>query len=340
VNVQSQQQIRDFKDIKSLINKSKLDDKVKNLSIKIFAEIAKAESKVHGKPINSVHFHEVGALDSIVEIVCTAISYSCLDIDFVYSRKIPLGKGVASTMHGSIPIPAPATLEVLKGIPVYGGDFDFEMTTPTGAAIIKALVNDFRDIPEMTVKKIGMGAGKTEGKNIPNILRLLYGSTSEKSLDKISEAWLGDLIIQEKSILLSTNIDDSTPEIIGYLLDKLFKSDVLDAWVETIYMKKNRPAFKVCALCKLENLANTLTLIFSETSTIGIRAEEIKRFILKRELKRVKLPYGEVIVKVAVLNGREITLSPEYDSCANLAKRTGKPLKEIYQDAVLFLSSK
>ncbi|MBM3706972.1 MAG: nickel pincer cofactor biosynthesis protein LarC [Actinobacteria bacterium] len=344
VNVQTKQKARSFKDIKNLINVSSLDEKVKNLSINIFTEIARAESKIHGSPVDDVHFHEVGAVDSMIDIVSCAILYYCLDINLVYSRKIPLGRGTAPTIHGKIPIPAPATLEILRGIPVYGGDFDFEVTTPTGAAIIKVLVNNFNDIPAMSVKKIGMGAGNTEGKDSPNVLRLLYGSAPEETGPGIYKDIYKDSIFnfldEQELIILSTNIDDSTPEIIGYLLDRLFKNKVLDAWVETILMKKNRPAFKVCALCKPENLADTLILIFSETSTFGVRVEEVKRFALKREIKRVKLPYGEVMVKVAILKGKEIIISPEYESCVSLAKKTGKPLQDIYHDAVFFLSSK
>ena len=344
VIVEPEQKNRNLKDIKTLINESNLDEKVKRLSIDVFMEIAMAESKIHGNSMDEIHFHEVGAVDSIIDIVSTAILYNCLNIDLVYSRKVPLGRGTAQAMHGRIPVPAPAALEILKGVPVYGGDFDFEVTTPTGAAIIKVLASEFKDIPEMTVKKVGLGAGKTEGSSIPNVLRLLYGSAYERSNLKVfydkSVGNQTNFLEQKELILLSTNIDDCTPEIIGYLMGRLFKNKVLDAWAETIFMKKNRPAFKICVLCEPENLTDILGLIFSETTTTGIRAEEIKRFSLKRELKRVRLPYGEIKIKIASLGDKNITFSPEYDSCASLAEKTGKPLKEIYQDAVFFLSRK
>jgi len=344
VDVQEKQKARNFRDIKSLINESSLDEKVKNLSIDIFTEIAEAESKIHGGSINDVHFHEVGAVDSIIDIVSCAILYNCMDINVVYSRRVPLGKGTVSTMHGKIPIPAPAALEILKGVPVYGGNFDFEVTTPTGAAIVKVLADDFTDMPGMVIKKIGMGAGNKDSEGSPDVLRLIYGSALKETRPEIYRNIYKDEIFNfldsQQLIILSTNIDDSTPEIIGYILDRLLKNKALDVWAETILMKKNRPAFKICALCRPENLAYMLNLIFSETSTFGVRVEEIKRFAVKRELRKVKLPYGEVKVKAAILKGKEITISPEYESCVSLAKKTGKPLKEIYRDAVFFFSSK
>jgi len=344
VDVQTKQKSRNFKDIKSLINESSLDEKVKDLSIDIFTEIAAAESKIHGCSINDVHFHEVGAVDSIIDIVSCAVLYNCMDINVVYSRRVPLGEGTVSTMHGVIPIPAPAALEILKGVPVYGGNFDFEVTTPTGAAMVKILTDDFTDIPDIVIKKIGMGAGNKDGKGSPDVLRLIYGSASKEAgpeiYKNIYKDELFDFLDRQQLLILSTNIDDSTPEIIGYILERLFKNKALDVWAETILMKKNRPAFKICALCRPEDLAGMLNLIFSDTSTFGVRVEEIKRFAVKRELRKVKLPYGEVKVKAAILKGKEITISPEYESCVSLAKKTGKPLKEIYRDAVFFFSSK
>ena len=327
VNVAGSQPHRNFEDIKKIIGASSLDEEVKKISLDIFHLIAGAEAAVHDCEIGKIHFHEVGAVDSIIDIVSTAIGLRFLKIESFYSSKIPLGSGFVESSHGRLPVPAPAALEILKEIPVYGGDFDSEVTTPTGAAIIKTLAVKFGEIPDMKIEKIGYGAGSKAKKKIPNILRLLIGTVTDK-LEPL----------EENLIILSANIDDSTPEIMGYLQETLLKDRALDVWVEPIYMKKNRPAFKLCVLCGRESEREIIDKIFSESSTLGIRREEIKRYSVDREIKKVKLPYGEVRVKTGIYKGKKVNISPEFESCRKLAKKTGRPLKEIYQDAILFFS--
>ncbi len=334
VEITSSPEGRDYKEIKRIIDSSSLQSDVKKTALKIFQVLAEAEAKVHGTNIDKIHFHEVGAVDSIVDIVSTAIGIKSLGIDAIYSSKVPLGSGFVSTMHGKLPIPAPATLEILKGCPVYGGGFDFEVTTPTGAAILKALVRKFGVMPPVNIEKIGCGAGSKKNEGIPNVLRITKGSIKEETNGKKGTSGREDLI------LLSTNIDDSTPEILGYLMDKLYRTKVLDAWIEPIYMKKNRPAFKLCAICDSKLEHEVVSVIFRETTTLGIRREIVERYTAARKIKKVKLPYGEVKVKIGIYHGKEVTVSPEFESCRKLAQKLDKPLKEVYQDAIFLLSSK
>ncbi len=327
VEVTEPQSARNYRDIKKMIGKSRLDKEVKEISGNIFQKVAEAEAVVHGYEVDKVHFHEVGAVDSIIDITGTAVCLNELKIDLFYSNRVPTGKGFVNCAHGKLPVPAPATLEILKGIPAYGGDFDFEVTTPTGAAIIKALVAGSGDIPFMKIKKIGYGAGSNENKKVPNVLRLLKGTMEE-------EHYLNE----ESLILLSSNIDDSSPEIMGYLMGKLFKNEALDAWIEPIYMKKTRPAFKINVLCERKKEQEMIEIILMESTTLGVRSEHIKRFSIIRKVKTARLSYGEVKVKVGILGDREINISPEFESCKKLAQKTGRPLKEIYHDAVVFFS--
>jgi len=327
VKVTGSQPYRNYEDIKRIIGESNLDTGVKKISLDTFHLIAKAEAGVHGYDIDKIHFHEVGAVDSIIDIVSTAIGLKNLKIESFYSSNIPLGSGFVYSSHGKLPVPAPATVEILKEMPVYGGNFDFEVTTPTGAAIIKTLAAKFGGIPVMEIEKIGYGAGSNIKKETPNILRLLKGVARDRYEPK-----------EENLIMLSANIDDSTPEIMGYLQEKLLKNRVLDVWVEPIYMKKNRPAFKLCVLCGRESEPEIIDIILLESTTLGIRKEEVKRYSISREIKTVKLPYGEVKVKIGTYKGKKVNISPEFESCSKLAKKTGKPLKEIYQDVILFFS--
>jgi uncharacterized protein (TIGR00299 family) protein len=312
---------------------------VKKTSLDIFKTIAAAEAKIHGKDISKVHFHEVGAIDSIIDIVGTAISLDSLGIEKISSSPVPLGSGEVNTSHGKLPVPAPATLEILKGVPVYQGDFDFEVTTPTGAGIIKSLAEGFEKPAVMEIESIGYGAGAKglsdhshHNHGMPNVLRILIGGEIIKGKKEIPY-YSGD------SVILSTNIDDSSPEVLGYVMEKLNQQkSVMDAWLENIYMKKNRPAFKLCVICGLKDEDAVARMIFKETSTIGIRREEVNRYCLDRKMEIIKLPYGDVEVKTASMDGKVINSSPEYESCKKLAEKTGKALKDIYRDVGLFLS--
>ena len=336
VRVTGKQSERSYSDIVSLIDKSSITAKAKQVALSILSIIAAAESKIHNVDIERVHFHEIGAIDSIIDIAATAIGIDMLKIDEVYSSAIPLGKGFVEARHGMMPIPAPATVEILKDVPVYGGDFDFEVTTPTGAAIVKSLTKNFGALPLMKIRKTGFGSGTVRNERIPNLLRIIVGELQEES-DDFTDGYDSKY---ENMVLLSANLDDISPEIIGYLLEKLFKEKVPDAWTEPIFMKKNRQAIKVCLLCKSEDEEKFSDILFAETSTLGIRRQKIKRLALKREIKLLKLPYGEVNMKIGYLDGKAVTFSPEYESCRSLAQKTGKPVKEIYHDAACFFSIK
>ena len=351
VEIIKEQKSRSHKGIKKIINGSSLSDKIKKVSLDIFKCVAAAEAKIHNRSIDEVHFHEVGAVDSIIDIVGTAIGLEYLKINKVYCSHIPLGSGNIDTSHGKLPVPAPATLEILKGVPVYQGDFDFEVTTPTGAAIVKTLAEGFGKIPGIEIQNTGYGAGTKNvtidnnqhyhSHGLPNVLRAMIGREAEAPLENSNSSsnFMDKILHKRDTIMLSTNIDDSTPEIMGYVMDKLNTSTgVLDAWLQTIYMKKNRPAFKLNIICTLMEENNIAELIFKETSTLGIRRETVNRYCLEREKQLLKLPYGEIEIKIAKLDGEIVNSSPEYESCKKLAKKTGKPLKDIYRDIALLLS--
>ncbi len=351
VEIIKEQKSRSHGDIKKIITGSSLSDKVKKVSLDIFKCVAAAEAKIHNRSIEEVHFHEVGAIDSIIDIVGTAIGIKYLKIDRVYCSHIPLGSGKIDTSHGKLPIPAPATLEILKDVPVYQGDFDFEVTTPTGAAIVKTLAVGFGKIPDIEIKNTGYGAGTKNvsidhkhhqhSHGLPNVLRVVLGGEVEAASgsSNTSGSFLDKIFHTGDTIMLSTNIDDSTPEIMGYVIEKLNTSKgVLDAWLQNIYMKKNRPAFKLNIICTIKEENNIAEMIFKETSTLGIRRETVNRYCLDREKQFLKLPYGEIEIKIAKLDGEIVNSSPEYESCKKLAKKTGKSLKDIYRDIALSLS--
>jgi len=333
--VTERHQHRSYLDICKIIKESGIKDNAKNIALSTFDIIAAAEAKVHGVEKNEVHFHEIGAVDSILDIAGASIAIDYLKVNIFYSSNVPLGKGFVKTMHGLLPVPAPATIEILKNVPVYAGDFDFEATTPTGAALIKNLAQSFSGMPDMQVESIGTGAGSKDSDFRPNILRLFYGTTS-----CVNEESKNEVFKSEDLALLATNIDDISSEIIGSLFESLFNIKVLDVWVENILMKKNRPSFKLNVLCNPEKETEVLKTIFKETSTFGIRKQSIKRFFIDREIKIADLPYGKAEVKIGFINGEAATISPEYESIKKLSDKTNKPLKEIYRDAVCFFSNR
>lgn len=344
VIVTEDQPERSYIQIQEIINKSSLSNKSKSISLSIFDILAQAEAKIHNKTFEELHFHEIGAIDSIIDIVGTAIAIDLLEIDEVLcSQGIPLGRGFINTSHGKIPVPAPATLEILKGLPVYYGNFDFEVTTPTGAAILKSLVSCFCNLPLMNILRIGYGKGSrvSNVSEIPNLLRVLIGEQDDFAVRKeifvkVQDAGFGI----ENIVHLVTNLDDISSEIISYLFDKLLVEGALDVWTEPILMKKNRQAITLNVLCYEKDEINLSKKIFLETSTLGIRRQKLQRFFLKRKDELIKLPYGEVKVKIGYLNDKIVTYSPEYESCKKLAEKTKKPLKQVYQDAIFFFSIK
>ena len=317
---------RTFKEIKNIINKSRLTTKVKVLSTSIFENLAKAEAKVHGCRVDDVHFHEVGAIDSIVDIVGTAIGIEKLGIGQVYASPLPLGSGWVKTSHGRMPVPAPATLELLKGVPVASSLTASELTTPTGAAIIKTLSLSFGNMPHMEIEGTGYGIGDRSFKEIPNILRLIIGKRTGNT---------------ERLIIVETNMDDMNPQIYEYLMSRLFKNGALDVFLMPIQMKKGRPGILLKVLCPENKKGNIIDTIFEETTTIGVRTYEVERHCLERRIENVSTPYGKVRVKVAERNGKVLNIQPEYEDCKEIAEKKKLPLKEVMDSAKkTFLSKK
>lgn len=316
---------RRFKDILTILEESKLDEEIKKETKKIFFNIAKAESKIHQKDIDKIHFHEIGGLDSIIDITSAVIGIKTLGIDEIYSSALPVGKGFVKCAHGVIPVPAPATLELLKNIPTYSGGIESEMITPTGAAIISTLAKSFGKRPLMKIERIGYGAGEKEF-TIPNLLRVCIG---EKTL---KDENLKDDYVSDEVVLIETNIDDMNPEFYDYIMDQLFSQGALDVFLTPIQMKKNRPAHMLSIIVYEQNLKEILEVLFSESTTLGVRVREIKRLRLNQQNFMAETKYGKIKVKVGMFKGEIKNIAPEYEDCKKMAKQHQVPLKEVYEE--------
>jgi len=316
---------RRFKDILSILEESKLDEEIKKKTKKIFFNIAQAESKIHQKDIDKIHFHEIGGLDSIIDITSAVIGIKTLGIEEIHSSALPVGKGFIKCAHGVIPVPAPATLELLKNIPTYSGGIESEMITPTGAAIIGTLAKSFGERPLMKIERIGYGAGEKEF-TIPNLLRMSIG---EKIL---KDENLKDDYVNDEAVLIETNIDDMNPEFYDYIMDQLFSQGALDVFLTPIQMKKNRPAHMLSIIVYEQNLKEILEVLFSESTTLGVRIREIKRLRLAQQNFIAETKYGKIRVKVGIFKGEIKNISPEYEDCKKIAKQHQVPLKEVYEE--------
>lgn len=317
---------RRFKDILTILEKSKLDEEIKKDTKKIFFNIAQAESKIHQKDIDKIHFHEIGGLDSIVDITSAVIGIKTLGIEEIHSSALPVGKGFVKCAHGVIPVPAPATLELLKNIPTYSGGIESEMITPTGAAIISTLAKSFGKQPLMKIERIGYGAGEKEF-TIPNLLRINIGEKIAKDKD------FKDDYISDEAVLIETNIDDMNPEFYDYIMDKLFSQGALDVFLTPIQMKKNRPAHMLSIIVYEQNLKEILEVLFSESTTLGVRIREVKRLRLGQQNFIAETKYGKIRVKVGIFKGEIKNIAPEYEDCKKMAKKHKVPLKEVYEEA-------
>lgn len=309
---------RNLMDIEHIIKTSSLSDNIKARSLGMFRRVAEAEAKVHGKPLYEVHFHEVGAVDSIVDIVGAAVCLDFLQVDKVMASPVQVGGGFVKCAHGIIPVPAPATVEILQGIPLKFGLVPFETATPTGAAILAENVDVFTDRMDFTIEKIGYGLGHRE-LDIPNVLRVYLGSDG-----------LGP--DREDQYILETNIDDMNPEIYGYIEQKLFEKGALDVYKTPIWMKKSRPAIKLSVLIKERQEQDILDIIFRETTALGMRKYKVEKIMLQRDFTQVKTKYGEVTVKNAYYHGKLIKYKPEYEDCKNLASENNIPIAKVYQE--------
>ena len=308
---------RTFRDIEAIITNSTLSNAIKERSLKMFWEVALAEGKIHGKEPLDVGFHEVGAVDSIVDIVGAAICLEALNVDKIIASKIELGGGFVQCEHGTLPIPAPATVEILKNVPVTLGRVPFETTTPTGAAIIKANVDVYEEKPSFVIEKIGYGVGHKDFA-IPNVLRVMLGHEDAISL-------------MPEEIVLETNIDDMSPEILSYVEERLFEAGAKDVYTTAITTKKNRLGVKLSVLVSAENEANVMDIIFLESSSIGLRRSTVEKIALNREIKTVTTPYGMISVKCAFLNGKIVKYKAEYEECKKAALTHHVPIAQVYE---------
>jgi uncharacterized protein (TIGR00299 family) protein len=310
---------RHLSDIKQIIEASDLTGYVKWVSVQIFTRLAEAESRVHNEPIEHVHFHEVGALDAIVDVVGAAICFDYLDIGRFVCSPLHVGSGMVQMAHGNFPIPPPAVAELLKGVPFYATDIKGELLTPTGAAILTSVCSEYGPIPEMATEGVGYGAGTREYPDFPNVLRVLFGDTAGHPND--DRLWM-----------LETNLDDASPQIIGHVMDRVLELGALDCFFTPVQMKKNRPGVLLSVLCRPEEKEGVLKLLFMETTTLGIRTYEVLRRGLQRSVVRVETQYGTIDVKVALLEGRVVNEMPEFDQCRAAAARANVPLK-VVEDA-------
>ena len=314
---------RNLIDIYEIIDNSSLNDNIKENAKKIFMEVAKAEGKVHGVSIDKVHFHEVGAMDSIVDIVGACILIDLLCVDKIYASTIPVGSGFVKCAHGLIPVPAPAVVEILKGVPIKLNTVKGECTTPTGAAIIKTMCDKFVDEIEFEISQIGYGMGYKKFE-VPNMLRTFIGIKKKQN------------IVYE----ISANIDDMSSEIYSYLYEKLLSEGALDVYSESIFMKKNRPAYKLSVLCKKDELKKFIELLLEETSTFGVRYQKLNKAMLDRNFDKINTKYGDIQIKLGYLNGKLIKVTPEYEDCKIMANKENIPIKKVFDEINSIINEK
>ncbi len=310
---------RGLHDIVDIVNAAKLTPEVSVPAIGTFERLAAAEARVHGTTIDEVHFHEVGAVDAIVDVVGAFCGLNRLGIEKVYASPLPLGGGWVDTQHGRLPVPAPATVELLHGVPTYGGPVEAELVTPTGAAVLTTICRDFGKMPPMAIHAVGWGAGSRDLAH-PNLLRLLLGEPTKRPRE-------------QQLVLIETNIDNMNPELFGHVMDRLLEGGALDVFYTPIMMKKSRPATLVSVLSEPPLVDSLCDMLFRETTTLGMRLTEVGRRCLDREWKQVQTEYGPVRVKIGRLSDEILNIAPEYEDCARLAKEKGVPAKAVYEAA-------
>jgi len=335
--VPEKQPERHLRDIEQLIEGSALTKTAKERAIEVFGRIAEAEGKLHDKPAAKVHFHEVGAVDAIIDVAGACAGLELLEVSELVSSPLNVGGGRVDAAHGSLPVPAPATAELLRDIPIYSSGVDAELVTPTGAALVVALARSFGPLPPMKVERIGYGAGARDLRGHPNLLRLFLGRRIELGSQESGvggEAANSDAGEEIVSVL-EANVDDMSPQLYGYLVERALAAGALDVTCSSIQMKKNRPGLEVSILCPPERSDALAQLLFDETTTIGLRIYEARRKVLDRELVTVETRYGAVRVKVARRDGRVLNVAPEYEDCQRLAAEKSVPLKEVILAAQL-----
>ena len=308
---------RRFSDIKALIRTGNISPSVREKSISIFESIAVEEGKIHGCPAEEVHFHEVGAVDSVVDIVGSVLGMEYLGIATACASSLPLGSGFVDTSHGRIPLPAPATVALLKGIPVHDSGLKEELVTPTGAALVRGLAHSFGSLPAMVIEKVGYGVGSRNLADRPNLLRILIGQEQGPANE-------------ETVLVLESNLDDTNPEWLGFLMERLFEAGALDVVFSPGYMKKNRPAVLVQVVAKPHHKDQLMDLLFSESTTLGVRFHYTQRRVLERSSTELDSPWGTMKVKKIFRPDGSSQLLPEFEECRRIAKEKAIPLRDIY----------
>jgi hypothetical protein len=315
---------RHLRDIEKIITDSQLSDKIKQRAIQIFTRLAEAEAKIHGIVVNKVHFHEVGAMDAIIDVVGACIGFERLGIEKFACSKIHVGSGFAKMAHGKFPIPPPAVAELLQGIPIYSTEIEGELCTPTGAAIISTLSETYGEINDLKTEKIGYGAGTRDYADFPNVIRLMLGEVESRE----------SRVESKRLILLETNLDDTTGQVLGFVMDKAFELGALDCWFTPIQMKKNRPATMISILCEYQNRQKLTELLYLETTTLGVRVREIERDCLERKFVKVKTQFGEIDVKIGLLDGKKVNAMPEFEQLKRIATKKNLPLKLLREEVL------
>jgi uncharacterized protein (TIGR00299 family) protein len=314
---------RHLTDLLKIIDDSQLNTSVKDRASRVFSLLAEAESEVHNVPVERIHFHEVGALDAIIDIVGACIGFELLGIDRFVCSPLHVGSGTVEIAHGRFPVPPPAVLSLLRGAPIYSTDVKGELVTPTGAAIIKAVVQEFGPLPPMLVSSVGYGAGSREYNDFPNALRVVIGETSDRPVEDV-----------ERLVIVETNIDDMSPQVFGYVMDKAFELGALDCYFTPVQMKKNRPGTLVSILCKPAQRTALCEMLLVETTTLGVRSYEVERVALQRAIVTVETSYGAIDIKEASIDGRLLRAMPEYEQCRKAAQEAGVTLREVEQSAL------
>lgn len=316
---------RRWRDIEEIIDTSLLSEEIKQKGKHIFRRLFEGEAIIHGEPFENIHLHELGGIDCIVDIFGTLIGLDGLEVKEIYASPINLGSGLVKTSHGVLPVPAPATIELLIGHPVYLSDMPFELTTPTGAAIISSFGSALASIPIMRVKRIGYGAGNKDIATMPNTLRLLIGEETLGATETPSRDFV---------TIIETNIDDMNPQIYEDVIDKLFSAGAMDVFLENIIMKKGRPAIKLTTIAGEHDVGVLVEILFKETTTIGLRFYRAQRKTMEREVKEVKTKYGDVRVKISRIGDKITNLSPEYEDLRAVSRKTKLPIKKIAEEVL------
>ncbi len=317
---------RGLSEIRQIISAASISEAAKKTAIAIFLALGRAEAKIHNTSIEGVHFHEVGAVDAMVDIVCAAVGAEALGVDEIVCSPLNVGGGTVKCAHGTFPVPAPATLELLADAPVCSSGLQAELVTPTGAAIVKTLASRFGAFPEMKIGKSGYGAGTRDFPGHPNVVRLTVGETVSNALAAKTAS--------ETITVLDANLDDLNPQVFGYVMERLLEEGALDAFGMPVQMKKNRPGTLLTVLCKPEDASRLTQLIFTETTTLGVRRRDERRQALARRWENVGTPWGEVRIKIASMNGTVTNYAPEYEDCRRIAAEHHVPLKTVMGEAV------